>query len=72
MMIQMIRIGEETGRLEEMLFKLADIYEKKSNTGIDRMVALIEPVFTLVVGLLVGVIIVAMAMPIFDMSNLIG
>ncbi len=55
-----------------MLFKLADIYEKKSNTGIDRMVSMIEPLFTLVVGLIVGVIIVAMAMPIFDMSSLIG
>lgn len=72
MMIQMIRIGEETGKLEDMLFKLADIYEKKSNTGIERMVSMIEPLFTLVVGLLVGVIIVAMAMPIFDMSSLIG
>ncbi len=48
------------------------ITEKKSNTGIDRMVSMIEPLFTLVVGLIVGVIIVAMAMPIFDMSSLIG
>lgn len=72
MMVQMIRIGEETGKLEEMLFKLSDIYQKKSNIGIERLVAMIEPVFTLVVGLIVGVIIVAMAMPIFDMSSLIG
>ncbi len=71
MMVQMIRIGEETGKLEEMLFKLADIYEKKSETGIERMVSLIEPVFTLVVGVLVAIVIVAMAMPIFDMSSMI-
>ncbi len=72
MVVQMIRIGEETGKLEEMLFKLASIYEKKSSTGIARLVALIEPMFTLVVGLVVGVVIFAMAMPIFNMSSLLG
>ena len=71
MMVQMIRIGEETGKLEDMLFKLAEVYEKKSNVGIERMVALIEPIFTLVVGILVGIVILAMAMPIFDMSNML-
>ncbi len=70
MMIQMIRIGEETGKLEEMLFRLADIYEKKSEAGISRIVALIEPAFTLVVGVLVGAVIIAMAMPIFNMSSM--
>lgn len=70
MMIQMIRVGEETGKLEDMLFRLASIYEKKCNVGISRMVAMIEPMFTLFVGVLVGFVIVAMALPIFQMSNM--
>lgn len=71
MLVQMIRVGEETGKLEEMLFRLATIYEKKTEIGIKRLVALIEPVFTLVVGIIVAIIIVAMALPIFDMSSMI-
>lgn len=70
MLVQMIRVGEETGKLEEMLFRLADIYEKRTETGITSLVALIEPAFTLVVGVLVGIIILAMAMPIFNMSSM--
>lgn len=72
MLVQMIRVGEETGKLEEMLFRLASIYEKKTEIGIKRLVALIEPIFTLVVGIVVAVIIVAMALPIFDMSSMIN
>lgn len=70
MMIQMMKVGEETGKLEEMLFRLASIYEKKCNIGIGRLVAMIEPVFTLIVGVGVGFVIVAMALPIFQMSSM--
>jgi type IV pilus assembly protein PilC len=66
---QMIRVGEETGSLEETLSKLADIYDKKVETGITRLMALIEPMFTLVIGLMVGIVIVAMAMPVMNMTN---
>ena len=69
MVVQMLRVGEETGKLEEMLYRLADIYEKKVDTGIKRLVALIEPVFTLVAGIVVGVIIIAVAMPIMQMAQ---
>jgi len=72
MLVQMIRVGEETGKLEEMLFRLASIYEKKTEIGIKRLVSLIEPIFTLVVGIVVAVIIIAMALPIFDMSSMIN
>ncbi|MBU5485344.1 type II secretion system F family protein [Clostridium sp. MSJ-11] len=67
--IQMIKIGEETGKLEEMFFKLTDIYDKKVETNINRMMTLVEPVFTLIIGLFVGIIIIAIAMPILQMSN---
>lgn len=71
LVIQMIRIGEETGKIEEMLLKLSEIYDKKVETGISRMVALVEPAFTLIVGLLVGFVIVAVALPILQMSNMV-
>lgn len=67
--IQMIRIGEETGKLESMFFKLTDIYDKKVDNGINKAMALVEPVFTLIIGFFVGVVIVAIALPIFEMSN---
>ncbi|WP_315119368.1 type II secretion system F family protein [uncultured Clostridium sp.] len=67
--IQMIKIGEETGKLEEMFFKLTDIYDKKVEGNINKMMTLVEPIFTLVIGLFVGIIIIAIAMPILQMSN---
>ena len=69
MVIQMMRVGEETGKLEEMLYKLADIYDKRVETGITRLMALIEPMFTLIIGIVVGTVIIAMAMPVMQMSQ---
>lgn len=66
---QMIRVGEETGTLDETMFKLADIYDKRVETGITRLMAMVEPAFTLVIGILLAVVIVAMAMPVMNMTN---
>ncbi|WP_027626696.1 type II secretion system F family protein [Clostridium lundense] len=67
--IQMIRIGEETGKLESMFFKLTDIYDKKVDNGINKVMSLVEPAFTLIIGFLVGIVIIGIALPIFQMSN---
>ncbi|MFD3158181.1 type II secretion system F family protein [Haloimpatiens sp. FM7330] len=69
--IHMIRIGEETGKLEQMFFKLTDIYDKKVEIGINKLMALVEPLFTLIIGLVVGVVMIGIALPIFKMSNTI-
>ncbi|MCJ7689221.1 MAG: type II secretion system F family protein [Clostridiaceae bacterium] len=69
LVVQMIRVGEETGKLDETLYKLAEIYDKRADTGITKLMAMIEPVFTLVVGVFVAVIILAMAMPIMNMTS---
>ena len=66
---QIIRIGEETGQLDESLYKLAEIYDKKAETGIAKLMAMIEPAFTLLIGLFVAVIILAMALPIMNMTS---
>lgn len=70
MVVQMMQVGEETGKLEELLFKLAVIYDKRTTIGINRFLSMIEPAFTLIVGLVVGFVIIAMAMPIFQMSSI--
>ncbi|MBC8062738.1 MAG: type II secretion system F family protein [Clostridiaceae bacterium] len=69
LVIQMMRVGEETGKLDESLYKLAEIYDKRAETGITKLMAMIEPAFTLIVGIFVAVIILAMAMPIMNMTN---
>jgi type IV pilus assembly protein PilC len=69
LVIQIIRIGEETGKLDDSLYKLAEIYDKKAEIGITKLMAMIEPAFTLIIGIFVAVIILAMAMPIMNMTN---
>lgn len=69
LVIQMIRVGEETGRLDEMLGKLAAIYDRKIEITITSLMGMMEPIFTLVVGLIVGSIIIAMAVPVLTISQ---
>ncbi|ACL21572.1 type IV pilus assembly protein PilC [Desulfitobacterium sp. LBE] len=69
LVVQMISIGEETGRLEEMLEEVADLYDKKVELGIARMISLVEPVFTVIIGIFAGGMIIAIALPIFSMAT---
>lgn len=66
---QMIKVGEESGKLEETMFKLSDIYGKKVDNSISKVMALIEPLFTLFVGIFVGILILAMMLPVMQMTN---
>lgn len=72
MVSQMIKIGEETGELEKMLAKVADFYEDEVDASIQSLTSIIEPIMMLAVGLMVGVIIIAMYLPMFKMLSLIG
>jgi len=72
MVSQMVKIGEETGELEKMLGKIADFYEDEVDASIQSLTSIIEPLMMLGVGLMVGVIIIAMYMPMFKMLQLIG
>lgn len=69
LIVQMIRVGEETGKLDESLSKLTEIYDKKLETNITRLMALAEPVFILVIGIIIAIVIISMALPIMNMSN---
>jgi len=69
---QMIRIGEESGRLEETLCDIADWYEQETAERIKLMTDLLEPVTILIVGLLLGFIIIAVLLPIFSMNAMVS
>src|SRR5262249_49879671 len=71
MVSQMIRIGEETGELEQMLSKIADFYEDEVDAAVQSLTSIIEPLMMIGVGFMVGVIIIAMYMPMFKMLTLI-
>ncbi|MDH3358674.1 MAG: type II secretion system F family protein [Desulfobacteraceae bacterium] len=67
---QMITVGEETGRLEEILFKIGDIYEKNVRNFIKKGMSLMEPAVILIMGIIVGFIVISMLMAIFSMNDL--
>jgi type IV pilus assembly protein PilC len=71
MVAQMVKIGEETGELEKMLSKIADFYEDEVDASIQSLTSIIEPLMMIAVGLMVGVIIIAMYLPMFKMLTLI-
>ncbi|MGP1833529.1 type II secretion system F family protein [Shewanella frigidimarina] len=72
MLIQMVMIGEESGGLDEMLNKVANIYEMQVDDAVDGLSSLIEPIMMVVIGTVVGGLIVAMYLPIFQMGNIVG
>lgn len=69
---QMIAIGEKTGALDEMLGKVADFYEKEVETSTDRLKTLIEPVMIILLASIVGVIVLSIMIPMFEIFNQIG
>ena len=68
--IQMITVGEETGRLEEMLLRVADNYEKLLKNMVKRLISFIEPAMILAMGLVVAFIVISMLMAIFSMNDI--
>jgi type IV pilus assembly protein PilC len=71
MISHMVRIGEETGELERMLGKIADFYEDEVDSAVETLTSIIEPVMMILVGLIVGVIIIAMYLPMFKLLTLV-
>ncbi|HEV8687284.1 MAG TPA: type II secretion system F family protein [Gaiellaceae bacterium] len=71
MVSQMVKIGEETGELEKMLSKIADFYEDEVDASIQALTSIIEPIMMIGVGIMVGIIIISMYMPMFKMLSLV-
>ena len=69
MVISMIAVGEQTGGLDEMLSKIADFYDEEVDAAVGGLLALMEPIMIVFLGVVVGGMVVAMYLPIFDMIN---
>lgn len=71
MMISMIRIGEETGALDKMLESTADFYDEEVSYAVEKMVAMINPIILLAMAFVVGFIVLSVALPMFDIVNVV-
>ena len=69
MIAQMVKIGEETGELEKMLSKVADFYEDEVDASIQALTSIIEPMMMVGVGIMVGIIIISMYLPMFKLLH---
>jgi len=69
MVISMIAVGEQTGGLDEMLSKIADFYDEEVDAAVSGLLSLLEPIMIVFLGVVVGGMVVAMYLPIFDMIN---
>ncbi len=70
--VQMIRVGEEGGRLDSVLADIAESYESEIEADLKTVSSLIEPAIILVLGLIIGGMVIAMLLPIFNMNTLVG
>jgi type IV pilus assembly protein PilC len=71
MVDSMIRIGEESGALDDILDKTANFYDEEVETAIQKMTTLLEPIMIVIMAVVIGAIVIAMVMPMFDMMNTI-
>jgi len=71
MVTQMIAVGEETGSLDAMLGKIADFYEDEVNASVKALTSILEPIMMVGVGAIVGVVVISMYLPIFNMMNIV-
>lgn len=72
MVTQMIAVGEETGAVDTMLNKIADFYEDEVNASVKSLTSILEPIMMMGVGALVGVIVIALYLPIFNLMNAVS
>lgn len=72
MVVQMVGIGEEAGALDTMLFKIAEFYEQEVNNAVDALSSLLEPFIMVIIGIVVGGMVIAMYLPMFQLGNVVG
>ena len=70
--LKMIEVGESTGALQDMLSSLADFYDEEVETSVSRFVTLIEPALLVLMGLVIAVLVLALYMPLFQLSNVVN
>jgi len=70
--VKMVEVGESTGALQEMLNSLADFYDEEIETEVARFITLIEPVILVIMGVVIAAVVLALYMPLFELSSLMG
>ena len=69
MVVNMVDVGEETGALDTMLYKVADVYEEEVEVLVEALVKMLEPIMVVVLGFAVGFIVIALFMPLIKLLN---
>ena len=69
MVVNMVDVGEETGALDNMLYKVADVYDEEVAVLVDGLISILEPIMVVVLGLIVGFIVIALFMPLIELLN---
>ena len=70
--VKMVEVGESTGALQEMLNSLADLYDEDIETEVGRLITIIEPVVLVVMGVVIAMVVLALYMPLFELSSVMG
>ena len=70
--VKMIEVGESTGALQEMLNSLADFYDEEIETEVTRFITLVEPVILVIMGAIIAMVVLALYMPLFELSSVVG
>jgi type IV pilus assembly protein PilC len=69
MVVNMVDVGEETGALDDMLYKVADVYDEEVEVRVEGLVSMLEPIMVVVLGLIVGFIVIALFLPLIKLLN---
>jgi type IV pilus assembly protein PilC len=69
--LKMVEVGEQTGALQEMLNSLSDFFDEEIETNLDRFVTLVEPILLIIMGIVIAGLLLALYMPLFNLSNVI-
>ncbi|HNF59252.1 MAG TPA: type II secretion system F family protein, partial [Elusimicrobiota bacterium] len=72
MVVQMIAVGEETGNMDIMLNKIADFYDQEVDVAVKGLTSMIEPIVIVFMGIVIGGIVIAMFIPMFELGQLAG
>jgi type IV pilus assembly protein PilC len=67
MVVNMVDVGEETGELDKMLVKIADVYDEEVDVLVESLISLLEPLMIVVLGLIIGTIVIALFLPMIKM-----
>ena len=71
MVVEMVKVGEETGNLDDMFDKVADYYEDEVDRAVEAATSMILPIFIFILGIVIGFIVISLYLPIFQMGDLV-